>query len=183
MVLSLFRKDPRRESALALYETIIAQSRDTAFYALNGAPDTPEGRFELLTLHVYLALRRLKGSGADADKLSQALFDVFFRNMDDSLREMGVGDLSVGKKIRKMAEAFYGRVGAYEEGLRPESAISALANALARNVFEKSAGDDAPGALAIAGYMREADQFIAAQPLDDILAGRLNFPPAPEGAH
>lgn len=182
MVLSLFRKDPRRQTAVSLYEKIVAQSRQPGFYAVHGAPDTPEGRFELLTLHVYLVLRRLKGAGAEADKLSQALFDVFFRNMDDSLREMGVGDLSVGKKIRKMAEAFYGRVGAYEEGLGPQGSATSLAEAIARNVFETAEAEATPGAGAIAEYMRSADKFIAVQSVSDLLAGRLDFPPSPGSA-
>lgn len=176
MILSLFRKDPVRDQAIDAYEAIVGQSRAPAFFTDHGAPDTVEGRFEILALHVFLVLRRLKGAGPAADRFSQALFDVFFQNMDDSLREMGVGDLSVGKKIRRMAEAFYGRLGAYAAGLDAgapaEGAPDPLASALARNVFAAEGAH----AASLAAYARNAGAHLAAQPIDSLIAGRVGFP-------
>ena len=172
MILSLFRKDPFRDTAIALYEQIVEQSRKPAFYAVAKAPDTVEGRFEIVAVHVYLVLRQLKSGGDRAKKLSQALFDVFFQNMDDSLRELGVGDLSVGKKIRALGEAFYGRVGAYETGL-DENDADALAAAIARNVFEVEMD---PGAQRIAAYLVEADSALANAPLEELMKGVVQFP-------
>ena len=112
MIMRFFKKDQALEAAQALYAAAVTQAREAPLYEEFGTPDTVEGRFEQVALHVYLVLRRLKGDESGARKVSQKLFDVMFQNMDDSLRELGVGDLSIGKKIRKLAENFYGRVGA-----------------------------------------------------------------------
>ncbi|GAB4524519.1 MAG: hypothetical protein Kow00133_12780 [Amphiplicatus sp.] len=141
--------------------------------------DSVEGRFELLTLHVYLILRRLKGQGEDAARVAQKLFDATFASFDDALRELGVGDLAVGKRIRKMAEAFYGRIGAYEAALAADAAPAALVDAVARNVY----GDpDAPGAPALAAYVRQAAAMIDAQPVSRLIGGVARFPDAPKTA-
>jgi len=179
MIMSLFRKRPVQQEAAALYAAAVEQARAVPFYADFGVPDTVEGRFEQITLHVYLILRVLKGQGPQAKKLSQALFDVMFQNMDDGLRELGVGDLSVGKKIRKLAENFYGRIGAYEAALADDAGNADLAKALGRNIFED---ETAPAAAALAGYMRIAAALIEAQPIDDILLGRILFPKPERGA-
>ena len=163
MILSFFRKDPTHQLATALYARIVEQARAPWFFDDLGAPDTVEGRFEILTIHMYLILDRLRRPGDSDPDFAQALFDVFFKNMDDSLRELGVGDLSVGKKIRAMAEAFYGRIGAYEQaGAGGDGALEA---ALSRNVYEAQA---APGAPALARYMTEASAALAAQGLNDV---------------
>ena len=183
MIFSFFRKDPALDAASALYAAAVEQARAPALYADLGAPDTVEGRFEQVTLHVYLILRRLKGADQAAKQTAQKLFDVMFQNMDDSLRELGVGDLSIGKKIRKMAENFYGRVGAYEdalgaasdEGGSADAAVQALARALGRNVF----GDEAaPGAGPLARYMRAVAADIDDQPVARIAGGVVRFPDA-----
>ncbi|MBV9511586.1 MAG: ubiquinol-cytochrome C reductase, partial [Caulobacteraceae bacterium] len=113
----LFQPSSERLAGQALYEAAIRQARQPALYADLSAPDTTEGRFELYTLHVVLVLHRLKGLGGQAGRISQALFDAYIRALDDALREMGVGDLSVGKKMRKLGEAFYGRAKAYDAAL------------------------------------------------------------------
>lgn len=169
MIMSLFRKDQKSGLPHSIYDEIVKQARNPWFYAECGAPDTVEGRFELLTIHVYLVLQRLKNQGEEATQLSQKIFDVFFENMDDSLREMGVGDLSVGKKIRIMAEAFYGRVGAYEECINKQS-VKPLSQAISRNVFAK---ENAAGATAIADYLRQAKAMFEKTPIDKILSGEI----------
>ncbi len=138
----------------ALYASIVAAARQEKFYADWRVPDTLDGRFEMMVLHVFLVLDRLRGFGAEADVLKQALTDRFFAEMDAALREVGVGDLAVGKKVRKMAEAFYGRATAYTGGLaksEPE-----LAEALKRNVFAEA---DATHVNTLAKWTLKARRF------------------------
>ncbi|MEM6913134.1 MAG: ubiquinol-cytochrome C chaperone family protein [Pseudomonadota bacterium] len=162
--------DAQRRRAHALYVAIADASRREVFYRDLDVPDTPEGRYDVLSIHAILLMRRLRGGGASAVDFAQLVFDVMFRDIDDSLREMGVGDMRVGKKVRSYAEAFYGRAKAYEDGLDGEGDLT---DAVARNVY----GDDqAPYALALADYMRTADQGLAGQDTDDIMAARIELP-------
>jgi cytochrome b pre-mRNA-processing protein 3 len=172
MFLSAFRKDPRLDAAEALYLAAAGQALRPEFYASGGVPDSFEGRFELAALHLWLALARLKTAAA-ARETSQALVDAFFRRLDDALRESGVGDLSVGRRIRKLAEAFYGRARAYDAALAPEAPADGLAAALARNVFSSS--DPATGA-ALAVYVRRAAAALSATSDQQLLAGGATFP-------
>jgi cytochrome b pre-mRNA-processing protein 3 len=163
----LFRKPPAPERRV--YEAIVAAARHPRPYAEWGVPDTVDGRFDMISLYLFLVLDRLKGADAG---FRQRLTDAFFADMDRSLREMGVGDLSVAKKIRKMAEVFYGRVAAYDAALAqgPE----AMAAALARNVYAGAAPAGAAEALAThAGGVR---QFLSGQTPAAIAAGVLSFP-------
>ncbi|MEM6537097.1 MAG: ubiquinol-cytochrome C chaperone family protein [Pseudomonadota bacterium] len=179
MVLDLLRKSPTRRAAEKLYTAVIAAARRPKPFVEFGVPDTVEGRFEMLSAHVYLILRRLKAEGETHKRFSQALFDVFFRNMDDQLREMGVGDLTVGKKIRKLAEAFYGRMGAYEDALESDDA-DALALAVSRNII--GATDDehiSPGARSLAQYFSSASAALSEKPVADLLEGSPGFPDYP----
>ena len=173
MIFKFFRKDPNLEPAEALYSAVVEQARTPALYSDLGVPDTVEGRFEMVSLHAYLVLRGLKGAPDPASQVSQKLFDVMFENMDASLRELGVGDLSVGRKIRKMAENFFGRAGAYEAGLKTGAPANALAGALARNIFEQ---DQAEEANKLAIYVRQAADFVCAQPAARIAGGIVQFP-------
>ncbi len=166
-----FRADP----AAALYGTLVAQARQPGFYTVCAVPDTVQGRFEMIALHAFLVMRRLKTGGA-ASWLAQDLFDLMFADMDRNLRELGTGDLAVGKRIKKLAKAFYGRVAAYEDGLAPGSAR--LDEALARNVYEDVAAP--PAAVAtLAAYLRQADAALSAQPIEALAAGKLQFAPPP----
>ncbi|MEO1241827.1 MAG: ubiquinol-cytochrome C chaperone family protein [Pseudomonadota bacterium] len=171
MIMSLFRKDPAIDAGEALYASAVEQARSAPLYVEIGVPDTVEGRFEMITLHVYLVLRCLKGDEPGAKKVGQKLFDAMFQNMDDSLRELGVGDLSVGKKIRKLAENFYGRVASYEDALQSEE--DNLAQSLGRNVF---LDPDAPGARSLAQYVKNAATAIEGQPVSRIVGGIVQFP-------
>jgi cytochrome b pre-mRNA-processing protein 3 len=167
----LFSPDPVLAMAATLYAAIIAQARHPAFYTAGGVPDSIDGRFEMVALHSYLVLRRLRGAGGQSEGLSQALVDAIFADMDASLREMGAGDLGVGKRVKRMATAFYGRVAAYEAG---ESAGD-LAEAFRRNLFGTVM--PTPSHLAaMVDYVDEARAALAKQPLDEILAARLAFP-------
>lgn len=154
----------------AIYGMIVAQAREPAFYADLHVRDTVNGRFDMLILHLWLVLRRLQpvqgGSG-----LSQSLFDRFCADMDDNLREMGVGDLTVPKRMQAFGEAFYGRTSAYD--LAFEAGDEALAQALSRNVFN---GEFPESARALAAYVREASAALAG--LDDaaLRTGAWSFP-------
>jgi len=126
------------ESVLSLYTNIVTQSRTKSFYRLYGVPDTINGRFDLITLHMFIVLRRLKELGGEGSKLSQDLFDIMFADMDKNMREMGVGDLSVGKKVKLLATAFYGRIKAYDNGITDLN-NKTLAGCLKRNLYSEAA--------------------------------------------
>ena len=171
-------RERRRRERIAhdLYSAVIQQSRQPQFYLTGSVPDTLDGRFELIVLHSFLVMRRLNqvvASQTDAAKaLSQALFDLMFDDMDQNLRELGVGDMSVGKKVKQMAQAFYGRVAAYEDGLAAGEA--SLAEALQRNLYGTLEGAAAPVA-AMAAYMLRQNAVLAG--VDDVavMEGRVVF--------
>lgn len=173
--LSSKERAERARTAQALYAAAVAQARQPGFYTALGAPDTLEGRFELIVLHVHLVCRRLARSDDEtAAALAQTLFDTMFRDMDRNLRELGVGDPSMPRKIKAMIEAYYGRTKAYDAALAEGG--DALAKVIARNVYT---ADDAPGAPALARYAAEAASHLAAAPLAELAAGRVAFPSAP----
>lgn len=165
-----FRRNPIRDAAELAYGTVVAQSRRPEFFTRFGVPDTLDGRFELVCLHAFLYLRRLKDEGAPAAALAQRFFDTMFADFDRSLREIGTGDLSVGRQIRRMAEAFYGRVRAYEDGLAGDNA--ALCAALARNLYGTATAMHEQLAP-VAAYLRREAASLAAQDAGALLAGRL----------
>jgi cytochrome b pre-mRNA-processing protein 3 len=164
---ALFGQKPADPSE-ALYAAIVAAARQEKFYADWGVPDTMDGRFDLQVLHMYLVLERLGEFGAGAQPLRQALTDRFFAAMDAALREVGVGDLAVGKKVRKMAEAFFGRIKVYAAA-RTEND---LREALARNIY---AGADAVHAGELANWTMQAQQLLKAQDLDAMAQGDVRF--------
>jgi cytochrome b pre-mRNA-processing protein 3 len=174
MIFHLFRRTPQSGSIDSLYGMIVAQARAPAFYRDYGVPDTVDGRFEMVVLHTVLVLRRLDAEPEPIRGLGQAVFDIFCRDMDASLREMGVGDLGVPREMRRIGEAFYGRKAAYEAALA-EPGSEALAAALARNIFALSSGP-VPGAARIAVYVREAVRDLAAQDCEAVARGELVFP-------
>ena len=167
----LFRR--REPAANPLYGQIVAQARQPEFYLAAGVPDTVQGRFEMIALHMFLVLHRLKQEGGQGADLAQDLFDLMFQDMDRNLRELGTGDLAVGKRIKALAKGLYGRIAAYEKGLTgPDTAD--LEQALARNVFDSE--PVAPGALKeLADYLRCTVRALASQPYRDISAGTIVF--------
>jgi len=162
----LFNRPPAPERRC--YEAIVAAARHPAFYARWHVADTLDGRFDMVALHTYLILDRLKGAEPE---FRQALVDEFFRDMDRSLRELGVGDVSVGKKVRKMAEVFYGRVAAYDAALAGEG--GALVAAISRNVFPDDPQPD--GAAQIADYLTDQRSHLALQDSVAIAQGQVSF--------
>jgi cytochrome b pre-mRNA-processing protein 3 len=170
---SLFRQRRPRVVGRLLYESAVERARQPAFYTEFAVPDTLEGRFELYSLHVILLLHRLKGQGAEAVETAQALFDIFISQLDHALREIGVGDLSVARKMRGLGEAFYGRAKAYDADLDGDAG-GALEALIGRTVFEGAPAPDRIGALA--AYVRNGVAMLAAQPLAAVLDGRVDWP-------
>jgi cytochrome b pre-mRNA-processing protein 3 len=160
----------RRLVVDALYAKAVGQARQEIFYRLGGVADTVDGRFDLLVLHMFLILHRLGREGAAMRGLTQSLFDLMFDDMDRSLREMGVSDMSVGKRVKEMARALYGRIDAYEPALAdPEQ----LRLALSRNLYRGA--EVAPDQLdSMARYVRSQVDVLASREVAEITS--------PEGA-
>ena len=173
------------DAAHALYTSLVAQSREHAFYARGGVPDSLDGRFDMIALHTYLVIRQLSREDASREEreLGQALFDLMFADMDRNLREIGVGDLGVGRKIREMVSAFYGRVEAYEQGLAdcaPEGMPNAvLTEAVRRNIYRGAAPDDGQ-VRQMAEYIVAAATHLGTQDSAELLRGKVSFCAAPQ---
>jgi cytochrome b pre-mRNA-processing protein 3 len=171
----LFRTDPMKKPAHAAYEAILAASRRPFLYEEPGAPDTVDGRFDLLLMHAIIFFRHVRTAGEPGAHMNQLVFDRLFDDMDAALREMGTGDPSVGKKIKEMGQAFYGRAEAYEKALGEKDA-AALSGIIKRNLFasdgtvsdepptgERSEDRQTAAADRLARYLLEADAVMATQ--------------------
>lgn len=183
MIPPLFRRAPKPTIA-TLYGAIVAQAREPRLYQDYAVPDTVEGRFDMVLLHVVLVLRRLREGEARDRASAQALFDAFCRDMDHNLREMGISDQGLPRHMRRVGEAFYGRAQAYEAALAA-SDDAALRAALVRNVFAGTAVDEAARETVVAGlssYVRQVAAALAAQPLETFAQGAVNFP-QPDALH
>ncbi|CAN0504414.1 unnamed protein product [Laminaria digitata] len=169
---NLFRKSGLPRDIHEIYRLIVEQARQPRFYTDFGVPDTVDGRFEMVTLHAFLVLRRLKGASESSSDAAQDLFDLMFEDMDVSLREMGAGDMGVGKRVKAMVQAFYGRIASYEAGLVGED--GALEAALSRNVYATVESDE--GAVAaLAQYLRTQATHMAGLELQDVERGKFAF--------
>ena len=171
----------RREAARRLYMAAVRQARQPILYTEGGVADTLDGRFDLIVLHVVPLMRRLRQCDEAGRQMSQALFDVMFDDMDQSLREMGVGDLRVGKRVKQMARAFYGRAKAYDQAFdRAPGAerCRAIAEALERNVFNNAPPHAAP-VEAMAGYVEMLLDTLDVHSPAALLGGEVKLPPVP----
>ena len=173
MIFSLFKRKASRNSVRAVYWSIVAGARNEKLYAEWGVPDSVDGRYDMIILHCVLVLERLSSAEAGSKAFAQALTDEVFADMDRSLREMGVGDLSVGKRVRRMAEIFYGRAQSYRPLLQAGD-MPGLAEALRRNVF--AGADPGTGADYLASYSLRALAHLQECPIEPILSGELAFP-------
>jgi cytochrome b pre-mRNA-processing protein 3 len=169
----VFLRSRRQRIASQLYTAAVAAARVPDFYAALAVPDTIEGRYEMIVLHVVLLLRRMRQPGASHKRLAQALVDYMAADLDRSIRELGVGDLSVGKFMKRLGEGLYGRAGAYDKALdsgdRP-----ALQVAILRNIYD---GEE-PGegiVEALAGYVEAQNEHLSAQPAAVIAEGSADF--------
>jgi cytochrome b pre-mRNA-processing protein 3 len=168
------RPPDRAATIEAIYGMIVAQARLPDFYVRFGVPDTVNGRFDMVLVHLWMVLRRLRALGATGE--AQALFDQFCNDMDANLREMGVGDLTVPKRMKKFGEAFYGRSSAYDAAL--DAGANALRAALARNVLLT---DHPDLAAPLASYVAEAVVALDATDRDVLMSNTWRFP-TPAGA-
>jgi cytochrome b pre-mRNA-processing protein 3 len=167
-----FRRNPNRDAAELAYSSIVEQARRPEFFTTLGVPDTLDGRFELICLHAFLYLHRLKAEGSVAAALGQLFVDRMFADFDRSLREIGTGDLSVGRQIKRMAEAFYGRIRAYEDGLA--GGDEGLGAALARNLYGTATATQEQ-LERLASYLRREDTSLAKQAAVTLRSGAIAF--------
>ncbi len=180
MVISFSRRRSIRNAAELAYRHVVEQARQPVFFTEYGVPDSVDGRFELICLHAFLYLHRLKSERPQASRLCQSFFDMMFADLDRALREMGTGDLSVGRQVKRMAQGFYGRIRAYEEGIAGDD--SRLHAALARNLFGTVAMP-ARYLAAMADYVRAAAADLDRQAAAELAAGHIRFVAAPPSAH
>ena len=159
----------------ALYDSVVAQARQPAFYAVLGVPDTLDGRFDMIVMHLSAVIDRMRNPDRTVDQHGQNLFDCFVEDMEQNLRQMGVGDLSVPKRMKKIGQAFYGRFGAYTHA---EGELD-LAAAIGRNVFPEE-GEVRPAARALARDYAAARAAVEAVDEARLLEGRIDWPAVPD---
>ena len=172
MIFPRLRRGARPDTISALYGMIVAQARTPCFYQDYAVPDTVNGRFDLIVLHLAAVLERIAAEPS-LRGVGQGLFDRFWQDMDHNLREMGVGDLAVPKRMRSLGEAFYGRSGAYREALAADDAKT-LVETLTRNIYPAGAAPGVPERLA--AYLRQMVRDLARQDAGALERGSLRFP-------
>lgn len=165
MIFQLFRKTTAPDAVYEAYRSIVAQSRQPRLYAEWGVPDTVTGRFDMISLHLALVLRRLKNE-PEARPFAQALVDLFFRDMDRSHRELGITDLGIPPRIKKLGNVFYGLVEALNAALNSGDQ-HVIAELLARNVY----GGENAGAEPLAAYVRDEARRLVMTPTAAITSG------------
>jgi cytochrome b pre-mRNA-processing protein 3 len=171
-MISFAHRKSIRDASERAYRLVVEQARQRVFFAECGVPDTLDGRFELVCLHAFLYLYRLKSERPRATALAQAFFDTMFDDLDRALREIGTGDLRVGREVKRMAQGFYGRIRAYESGIAAGDSV--LAAALARNLFG-TVGVPLAQLEAMTLYVRRAADDLRGQDAAELLAGRVRF--------
>ena len=177
MIWTLFkRKKANRALVEAQYARLTQAARSPVFYSEMGAPDTVIGRFEMITIHLVLYLRRTANAGPAVKGIAQDIVDAFFEDVDHSIRELGVGDMGVPKRMKKFARMFYGRVKSYGQALDDHDG-AALAEALRRNIHPDDPGVAEP-MRALSDWMMLAAKQLEETPEETLATGRLAFPSA-----
>jgi cytochrome b pre-mRNA-processing protein 3 len=174
---TLIQRRRRKKAAGELYEAVVAQARQPVFYSGLGVPDTIDGRFDLIALHAILLVRRLKAGGDDARHVAREIVDTMFEDLDRSLRELGVSDQGLPRRMRAMAEGFLGRMVAYEEALGGD--IAGLVGALRRNVYGTVEIDEQRIAK-LTSYVGSQVAALDRQAEADLLAGKVAFRTPPQ---
>lgn len=170
-----FSPDPLARPSAALYVAVVAQARRPFFYRDLGVPDTVDGRFELILLHLFLLIERLnRENSSEAEMLSQRLSEAFFADMDRNLREMGVSDTSMGKRMKDVAEAFFGRMKAYQKVWR--STDDSFVQALLRNVYGTVEDVDVAATEKLKSYALQAFTQLEKIPTPSLMAAQVVFP-------
>ena len=165
-----------RRKAKELYGAVVTQARQPMFYSGLRVPDTPAGRYEMIALHLFLLLERLRAEGAASLRLSRYVIEAFVVDMDDAMREMGVGDLTVPKRVKRAAAGFYERAGDYRAALA-DPQPSPLAAALARHIWTDRAAEEQSCALLLSAYARGVEGHLAGQDATTLMQGMATFPP------
>ncbi|MCY4609633.1 MAG: hypothetical protein OXD40_13710 [bacterium] len=169
----LFNRSRFSERAHILHDSIVAQARTPALFRCYAIPDTLDGRFECLVLHVLLVMRRLRSSGVDGGNAAQELFDLVFADLDRALRETGVGDLKVGSRVRRMAQAYFGRARALD-GALAAAAPDTLEKVLERNVYG-TVSVEAETIGRLASYVRRQVAHLDSIENDRVITGHIDF--------
>jgi cytochrome b pre-mRNA-processing protein 3 len=170
MIFSLFRKKNHNQAIVdRQYSVLTSTARIPFFYSDLDVPDTVMGRFEMLSIVMILFFRRTAKSGASGQELAQELVDAFFQDIDHSIRELGIGDQSVPKRMKKLAGMFYGRLEAYAAVLE-RGDRHGLSEALKRNIYPLK--DEAPDMTALADWMVAAEAGLADISEDAISRGQ-----------
>ncbi|MGI9386881.1 MAG: ubiquinol-cytochrome C chaperone family protein [Methyloligellaceae bacterium] len=179
MILHLIRqRSEKKRRAQQVYGSIVALARRPEFYRFWRVPDTINGRFDMIVLHLFLLLQRLKQDGEQGTEAGRLVIEAFFSDMDRSVREQGAGDLSVPKHVRKMADALYGRLETYRAA-EEDGEGHVLAQALRRNIFPDADDDDAwavQSAAAIALYMQDVKEYLRNLSFETVMTGAIDFP-------
>ena len=170
MFFGLFgKKNQNRAIVDRQYATLTAMAREPYFYTDLGVPDTVMGRFEMLSIVMILFFRRTRTSPRSGQEIAQEIVDAFFQDIDHSIRELGIGDQGVPKRMKKLAGMFYGRLEAYAVSLDAKDG-TALAEALRRNIYPEMQ-ESAPDLKGLADWMMQTDADLAALDEEDISRG------------
>lgn len=174
----LFRRvDHQKEVGQALFRAIAAQARSAEFYTHFAVPDTIDGRFDLLALHGFLVMEGLKGCGKKGERIGTHLATSIFESLEEALRELGVGDMGISRRIKAMADAFYGRLSVYSAA---EDEIE-MQDALIRNLYRGKSNHETE-ALMLARYVLQSLERLAAPGAEStLLNGEFQFAPPPRG--
>ena len=178
--LGLGRRNKHERAGFQHYNTAVAAARDPYLFEALGVPNTLDGRFDMIALHAFLVIQRVKREGEAGAVLAQAVFDAMFSDMDINLRELGVSDLSVGKRVRAMWEAFHGRANAYAAALEAGDP-DALQTALARNAW-RGQPPPAGSAAALRRMVLAQTAELDSQSMAELAAGTVRFLPAEEAS-
>jgi cytochrome b pre-mRNA-processing protein 3 len=173
LIKQIFSFSHEKKIAHKLYKIIVKQSRQPAFYESFGVADTFDGRFDMISLHMILIIRRMKSDIDQSRKLSQALFDIMFDDIDLNLRELGIGDMGVLHRVKKMTKAFYGRLESYDQGLKLKD-DTILSAALERNLYRENPVTEV-NLRSIVSYIRKQSLYLEKVNIDVLLSGELDF--------
>lgn len=174
----LFSSSKSKKTAYKLYEKLVEQAREPVFYTDFGVDDTIDGRFDLIVLHLFIIERRLSVEGDGTALLRRQLQEAMFSDMDRSLRELGVGDMGIGKEVKKMGVAWFGRLKAYASALDEDDPRAALIAALSRNLYRCEEGS-APKADIMADYVMNNSEELAGYSSADVINLDFAFAPPP----
>jgi cytochrome b pre-mRNA-processing protein 3 len=169
----LKKKDPNAAAAKSAYGQMLLWIRAPEFYKAYGVPDTFDGRFDLLMIHIFMVVNRLIREGQRGLDFNQALFDITFADMDQTLREMGIGDMGVPKHQRRMMKAFNGRMHAYAEAM--QGGDGAMVIALRRNLYGTLEDESVPDTQKILRYIKESMAVLDRVPVEEIIKGQAAF--------